>query len=308
MKILLTGATGFLGSHIAEALISGEHEIIAIKRETSKCDCLSFSQSITWVRNDQDGWQNLILSLSPEIIIHSAWTGVNSNNRNSWDCQMSNIRLMVQLLEIGRQSKIRKFISLGSQAEYGQFSGKINELYPVNPTSMYGIVKLLALEILKSYSEIYHIDWYWLRIFSVFGERESESWLIPSVITRILRNEKGMDFTQGDQKYAYLYARDFALAIKKVVESAKSCPGIYNISSSNPIKLKELLKVIIEKMNPIFELNFGAIPYRPSQSMHMEGDILKFRKAFGNINVSDFGSSLDKTIKYYKEKIQNETI
>ena len=308
MKILLTGATGFLGSHIAETLINGEHEIIATRRRTSKCDSLPFNQSIAWVNTDQNGWEKQVIAFSPEIIIHSAWIGVDSDNRNRWDSQLSNISLMMELLELGRRCEIKKFISLGSQAEYGQFSGKIDESYPVNPTSSYGMVKLSVLEMLRSYCDIHHIDWYWLRVFSVFGERESDSWLIPGVIERILRNEKSMDFTQGEQKYAYLYARDFALAIKKVVESAKSCSGVFNISSNNPVKLHELLNVIVGRINPDFELNFGAIPYRPNQSMHIEGDTLKFKNTFGNIEVSNIENSLDKTIEYYKEKIQNEII
>lgn len=308
MKILLTGATGFLGSHIAETLINGEHEIIATRRRTSKYDRLPFNQSIAWVNTDQNGWKKQVIAFSPEIIIHSAWIGVDSDNRNRWDSQLSNISLMMELLELGKRCEIKKFISLGSQAEYGHFYGKIDESYPVSPTNSYGMVKLSVLEMLRSYCDIYHIDWYWLRVFSVFGERESDSWLIPSVIERILRNEKSMDFTQGEQKYAYLYVRDFALAIKKVVESAKSCSGVFNISSNSPVKLHKLLNVIVGRINPDFELNFGAIPYRPNQSMHIEGDTSKFRNAFGDIEVSDIENSLDKTIEYYKEKIQNEII
>ena len=305
MRILLTGATGFLGSHIAESLLTDKYEILALKRPTSKYENLSFSHSILWV--DIVGWEKQVLEFSPSIIIHTAWIGVSSEGRNNWSSQLDNIDFLSQLLELARLCGNCKFISLGSQAEYGNFSGKIDENYSVNPTNVYGFVKVSVQRMLQSFCEIHNICWYWLRVFSVFGERESEKWLIPSIIKGILQREQEIDCTMGQQKYSYLYVKDFAEAVKKIVKSDGNYSGVYNISSNNPIKLKTLLEMIKEKTNPNFQLNYGALPYRSGQSMHMEGDTSKFQSQFGDIVLSDFENKLEKTINYYKEQ-NHETI
>lgn len=307
MRILLTGATGFLGSHIAESLLTDKYEILALKRTISKYDNLSFTHSVLWVDIDTLGWEKRVVEFSPSIIIHTAWIGVSSEGRDNWNDQLENIDFMTQLLELARLCGNCKFISLGSQAEYGNFSGKIDETYPVNPTNAYGFVKVSAQRMLQSFCEIHNICWYWLRVFSVFGERESDKWLIPNVIKAILQGEEKIDCTFGQQRYSYLYVKDFAEAVKKIVKSDGNYSGIYNISSNHPIKLRTLLEMIKEKTNPNFQLNYGALPYRSGQSMHMEGDASKFQSQFGDIVLSDFENKLEKTINYYKEQ-NHETI
>ncbi|MHB9141274.1 MAG: NAD-dependent epimerase/dehydratase family protein [Paludibacter sp.] len=296
----MTGATGFLGSHIAENLLSHGFELIVAIREKSTLDnCQSFYNSVTWVNTDTDFWINKVIESKPDIIVHAAWNGVSATNREDWKSQLTNIDFMWQLMKIARESNVRKFISLGSQAEYGQFEGKISEDYPLNPTSSYGAIKLAVLEMLKVFCNENEIKWYWLRVFSVFGERENEHWLIPSVIKKMLSDGNEMNFTLGEQKYAYLYVADFAKSISNVV--MKDAPsGIYNLSSDNPIRLKELLKAVRDIVNPNFDLRFGVIPYRLNQSMHIEGDSTKFNQAFGQIDSSNFKIKLEHVINSYK--------
>lgn len=300
MKILLTGATGFLGSHITENLIAHNFELILTKREGSSLNnCQSFYNKVKWINTDSGLWVDEIIKFKPDMIIHAAWNGVSSSTREDWKSQLTNIDFMYQLLRIAERSNIKKFISLGSQAEYGQFDGKITEDYPLNPTSSYGAIKLAVSELLKAFCTEHQINWYWLRVFSVFGERENERWLIPSVIKKMLSDSHEMDFTFGEQKYAYLYVADFAAAITNVV--IKDAPsGIYNLSSDNPLSLKELLKMIRGIVKPDFDLKFGSIPYRTNQSMHIEGDSTQFNRAFGQIDSSDFSVKLEQVINSYR--------
>ncbi|MEI7501825.1 MAG: NAD(P)-dependent oxidoreductase [Paludibacter sp.] len=302
MKILLTGATGFLGSHIAENLNNSKHELLLTKRLNSSLkNCQSFCTNVKWINIDTEEWTKQVISYKPDIIIHAAWNGVFSSNRENWDSQLTNINFIYQLLKIGEKCKVKKFISLGSQAEYGLFEGKITEEYPVNPNSSYGAIKLATYELVKSFCEDTKIDWYWLRIFAIFGERESENWLIPSVISKMLSEIKEMDFTLGEQKYAYLYAADFAQSVSNVV--MKYGPsGVYNVSSSNTQSLKDLLQMIRDQINPDFKLNFGILPYRINQSMHIEGDSTKFNNTFGHINSEDFNDKLERVINSYRKQ------
>lgn len=305
MKILLTGASGFLGSHIADQLIDLKFEVLALKRQTSNIKLLPFSEKVKWL-NIEDNWLAEATKFSPEIIIHTAWTGVNAEARNNWTEQLTNVLFVNQLLELARISHVNKFISLGSQAEYGDFSGKVDESYQVNPVSAYGAIKCVIQQNVQSFCDIHQIKWFWLRIFSIYGERESTKWLIPNTIVNMLRDVESLNFTLGKQKYAYLYVKDFTQAIAQIIASEEGKSGIYNISSDSAMELKEIILIIQNIIMPKTQLNFGFYPYRPNQSMHIEGSMEKFHQTFGYFPISDFKFKIKEVIKYYKNQL-NET-
>jgi len=293
-KVFITGITGFLGSSIARYLVDKGHDIIGLYRHGSSLQLLeSIENKITLVLQEND-WVSNIISHKPHVVIHAAWAGVGHNDRDNWDSQLLNIDYLKQVLTIGKNSGAVKFIGLGSQAEYGTFNGMIDEHYPASPKEAYGCVKVICTEFVKQYCNYYDINWYWLRLFSFYGKEESERWLIPSMVKKML-TEKEMDLTEGEQRYAYLYVGDLGLAINNIiVKPGRS--GIYNISGSSLIKLRDLVERIRDVVNKSFTLNFGRLPYRANQSMHIQGNSLKFKKEFGEFEVSDFDASLLATI------------
>lgn len=301
-KVLITGITGFLGSHIAENLVSNDIAVIGLKRKGSNIwRCQDFANKIHWVDIDDEGlFKEELKRHSFDTIIHGAWIGVESNDRDNWIVQSKNIPFLVELLDVAKEVGTEKFIFLGSQAEYGNIDGKISEEDKTQALNAYGSIKLACLEIVMTFCNTNDINWIWLRLFSLFGERENENWLIPSLIQSMV-NENQMDFTPGDQKYAYLYVKDFALLMNKLlVMSIQS--GIYNISSNKTRTIKSLIEDIRNSVNPNFVLNFGALKYRNNQSMHMEGDILKLSSQIGEIEFTDYTIALQNTIKYYLKK------
>lgn len=301
-KVLITGITGFLGSHIAENLIANNIQVIGLKRESSDIwRCQEFTSKIIWVDIDNEGLFNEELKkYSFDTIIHAAWIGVESDDRNNWVQQSKNIQFLVELLEVAKAVGVDKFIFLGSQAEYGNIDGKISEEHKTEALNAYGSIKLACLEIVKSYCNTNDINWIWLRLFSLFGEKENENWLIPSLIKSMLK-DKQMNFTYGEQKYAYLYVKDYAFIMNKIVMMPIES-GIYNISSNETRTIKSLVEDIKNYINPEFILNFGALNYRDNQSMHMEGDTMKLSSQIGKIELTNFIIALQNTLNYYIKK------
>jgi len=304
-KVLITGITGFLGSDIAAEFLSEGWEVIGLKRQNSKLwRCDEFVDKITLIDIDSSkDYKCEIINNRPEIIVHCAWGGVAAGDRIQYKSQVENLELLIDILEIAKEIKISKFIGLGSQAEYGTFSGKINEEYPSEPTTAYGVAKLMALNLVKGFCNENGINWYWLRLFPIFGEKEEENWLIPSVIKKIKQGIQ-MDLTPGLQRYSYIYVKDLSNCIYNIVsiELSSSTSGIYNISGEGAITLRDLVEKIKNKININARLNFGALAYRPYQSMHMEGDMRKFNENISKISYSNFDESLNKTILYYLKK------
>jgi nucleoside-diphosphate-sugar epimerase len=301
MRILVTGATGFLGSHIVEALLKDKHLLILTKRESSDLwRCTPFVDRCKWTTIDNENWEDDIRNFNPSVMINAAWDGVCANFRENWISQLNNLFFQQKLLSIASEIGVKLIIGIGSQAEYGEFNGCVDELYPTKPTSAYGVIKLCALNILKTFCEQNKIRWYWFRLFSCFGERESENWLIPSSIKKMLTSDN-MDLTSGEQKYSYLYIKDvarlFSIAVNSLAEN-----GVYNISSTTQRSLKEVLNLIREYINPSFKLNWGSLPYRKGQSILNGGDMKKTTNAFHYMEGCDWEQNLYQTIEYYKKK------
>lgn len=298
--ILITGITGFLGSNIAENLINN-YKVIGLKRENSNVwRCEEFKNKIIWI--DIDGKKDYakeIIKYKIDTIIHGAWIGVESNERNDWSLQIKNLQFLSELLRLAEITAVKKFIFLGSQAELGNINGIVTEDQVCEPSNAYGSVKLACLEILKTFSKNNSINWIWLRLFSLFGEKEDRTWLFPSLIEKI-KTENEMDLTLGEQKYAYLYVKDFALIINKIV-TLQIESGIYNVSSSIVKSIRSIVEEIRDRINPRFQLNFGALKYRDSQSMHMQGSISKLNDQIGLVEFTDFSIAIENTIKYYNK-------
>jgi len=300
-NIFITGITGFLGSNIASYLIDNGHTVAATYRSTSSKNlCSNFEDKIIWVLQDKN-WENKIIEFKPQIIIHSAWLGVNHEERNLWEVQLKNVDYLRQILFIAKAAGTQKFIGLGSQAEYGFFDGCIDESYPIKPTEAYGCVKVICSVLVDQFCTYHKIDWYWLRLFSFFGKGESEKWLIPTLVNKLMTQDH-MDLTPGDQQYAYLYVEDLCRAINTMV-IVNGQPGIYNISGKHLTTLKKLVTDIKNQINPLFKLNFGKLEYRENQPMIMQGDSSKFVKEYGEFELSDFDLSLNSTITYIKAHI-----
>lgn len=299
LNILVTGITGFLGSHIARTLSASGIEVIGLKRiKSDTWRCRDFNNKVHWIDLDDNGnWREELKKLAPTVVVHCAWNGVEAKQRESWTEQANNIDLLIQLLEISKETSISKFIFLGSQAEYGILNAKVSEEQLIQPKGAYGTIKSASLQIVKTFCEENRINWVWLRVFSVFGEMEGTNWLIPSLV-RKMKTEMEIDLTAGEQQYAYLYAPDFSAIVKTIIEQP-ILSGVYNISSNEAYSLRTLLEFIRDYVNSDFKLNFGVLPYRENQSMHIEGDTSKLSSQVKLPKLANFEVALQKTIDFY---------
>jgi nucleoside-diphosphate-sugar epimerase len=308
--VFITGVTGFIGCHLAVLLIANNYKIIATKRSNSNLkNCSEFQDKIEWINIEEENWQEEIIALKPSIIVHSAWIGVTAQERDDWELQSKNLSFLEEVLFIAKHANAEKFIALGSQAEYGLVNTVVKENHVLKPTSAYGAVKIICSQLIKSFCVANKMQWYWLRIFSVFGEKEGPGWLIPNVIRAIDSKEKAkMEFSPGDQQYAYLYIKDCVEALKKVISHPEDASGFYNLSSAEVRSLKYIITLIRDKMDKTFYLEFGALSYRKDQSMLIAGDMTSYNSTFGNLRQATLSDSLDNTINYYTSKVLNESI
>ena len=289
MKILITGGTGFIGSHIIRAAVAAGHEVIALRREKSPLTrCADFLEQVQWLDHAAPGWATAAVAAQPAVIIHSAWAGVTAAERADWKLQAVNLSLFSDLLHIASNVNLKQFIGLGSQAEYGPINGRVNEDYPCRPDTAYGATKLACLDLLAGFARQRQMAFAWLRLFSIYGPDEGEQWFISSLI-RQLQLGQPPQLSSCEQRYDYLHVHDLAAGLLAVLRQPEKS-GVFNLSSNTALPLKQVVQLIQKYTNCPVAPVFGALPYRSGQSMHLEGDSTRFNQAFSfqpQINITE---------------------
>ncbi len=279
MKIFVTGGTGFMGSHVCRVLIQAGHSLVCLKRKSSSLKrCADFQERVQWIDHDIPDWIQTVIAIKPQTIVHCAWAGVTAADRDDWNVQGSNIAFFLELMRIGELASIKQFITFGSQAEYGAINGRVNEEYPEWPITAYGTAKLACLKMLEGFIRRRPMSYVWLRLFSIYGPGEGAQWFIPNLI-RQMKNGQPLELTGCEQRYDYLHALDLASAVLAVVNQPEKS-GVFNLTSNSSVPLKQVVQSLKEYTGYGPEPVFGALPYRPGQSMHMERDSTKFYQTF----------------------------
>jgi nucleoside-diphosphate-sugar epimerase len=300
-RVVLTGATGFIGSYLAEELVAQGYEVIALRRSQSNTwRVAAVEAQLTWINTDNSHWEQQLQALQPEYLVHSAWLGVGVGQRDDWQSQLSNLTFTMQLLQALSQGPLKKVVVLGSQAEYGAFEGRIDESHSTLPTAAYGAVKIATLQLVRAYCEAHSLEWYWLRVFAVFGPREDAHWFVSFVAANLLRQQPP-DLTDCEQRYDYLFVPDLARAIVQTLPAAPGLSGVYNIGSNHATGLREIVDTLRKLTNSASGANYGALPYRPGQVMYMEGNSDKFERVFGPIVQTPLSAALVASIDFVKQ-------
>lgn len=292
MRIFVTGATGFLGYHFVNVAVASGHKVLCLRRSTSKSLFEPIIESeVTWVNNDSFLKEN-VEKFQPDILVHAAWGGVRGKGRDDRKLQSDNVLMSDSLYKLYPYKQI---ISIGSQAEYGYYHGPVSESYPLNPEMEYAKAKVASCNHLREYCESHGIEWQWIRIFTVFGEKQTGG-LIQAFARHCLEGNKRFDTTEGNQIYSYLYSFDFARALCNVLGS-KGKSGIYNLSQPlDCLSNREILLHIKKCLHSDIQINFGAVSYAPKQVMYMDGIVTSFQNAFGEIPHTNFERALINTI------------
>lgn len=282
MRCLVTGATGFLGSHLLARLLNQGCEIAVTVREGSNCWRIEpLLPQVTRIQTDLahiSAAAAQVREFQPEIIFHLAWTGGNSARYNDDVAQIrANLPGSLDLLQLAAEVGAKRWVGFGSAVEYGTCSGLISETLTPVPTTLYGISKYALCLMTEKICSLDSLDFAWIRPFWTFGPKDDGLRLIPMLIHKLLAGERPA-LTPGEQLWDYLYVDDAVEAIVRLgMEPAAS--GIFNLGSGEATSVRSIVEQIRDRIDPALPLGFGDIPYRHDQVMHLQADITKLSNA-----------------------------
>jgi nucleoside-diphosphate-sugar epimerase len=301
MKLLVTGASGFVGAKVVELALAAGHDVAATTRPGNPSHRLAplagrFDQLTVNLR-DRSALFAAVTGFRPDAIIHVAWAGVANSARFESTQFSENIDAAASLIEAGAEAGCTAFIGTGSQAEYGAGSAMLEDCLP-QPTTMYGAAKVAALYLTRQLAHQSGMRHAWLRLFSTYGPNDNPGWLIPSLIEQMLEGQRPQT-TLGTQHWDWLHVDDVArgLIAAAITPTAE---GIFNLGSGEPVQVRRAVELIRDLAAPGMELVFGEIPFRPDQVMHMQANISRLKAATGWAPQIAFEQGIADTVCWYR--------
>jgi nucleoside-diphosphate-sugar epimerase len=302
VKVLLTGASGFVGSYVLRQLVGKGVEVAALVRRPQDAwrirDELARVQVLREGLEDADALRPAIEACKPTHVVHLAWSGVLGRNRNDAS-QHVNVCQSMRLLEIALGSGVRHFVGLGSQAEYGPCQARIDESTPTAPTTMYGAAKLATCLMAGRLCEVSEARFAWLRLFSSYGPQDSPEWMVPYLALKLLHRERPA-VTAAEQLWDYVFVEDAAAAIVAAAMT-DGAGGVFNLGSGTAPRLRDIIEKVRDAIDPALPVGFGEVPYRPDQVMHLEADITRLTAATGWRPRTPLDEGIRRTVDWYRK-------
>jgi nucleoside-diphosphate-sugar epimerase len=258
MKVLLTGATGFIGSSLLR-IIPDDIEIIVL---TSNLTHQSYSKhNIEYIQCDMSDYKTINEKVHEKVdlCIHLAWTGNTGQERTNVRLQLKSIGTSIDLLHSLHTLNVKRFVGIGSIAEKEVIKYHLSDGSTPNPVSTYGVSKLMAHMLTKVKCNELGIEHIWCQLGNTFGPGDGTRNFINSTIDKLKTNDRA-SFTKGDQIYDFVYVDDAAKGIWTASTKGLSNYSYY-IGSGNPCPLKNYILEMRDLISPTKPIVFGEIPY-----------------------------------------------
>jgi len=311
MKVLITGGAGFIGSHIADALVEKNYEVrilddfstgneANIKQLKGKAEIINGSiTDRSTVEKAMDGVDYLFHEAAQVSVAESI-----KNQAKTWDINIKGTKL---LLNAASANKIEKAVLASSAAVYGNGGPlpKKEDMKP-HPISPYGNTKLMGEYMAENYYKKEGLKAVCLRYFNVYGPRQSPKSEYAGVISKfidlMLKGERPTIYGDGEQTRDFVYVADVVRANILAMENEKIKSGVFNIATGKETSINELVKTINEilgkNIEPIYE---GE---RPGDIKRSVADITKAKRKLGYRPEYNLKIGLEKTIEWYRSMIK----
>ena len=264
MKILVTGANGYLGSGIVKHILDCGNKAVAadfaidhVDERADKYACDLFS-----VKDPYDFFGK------PDALLHLAW---RDGFIHYSDAHINDLPKHYAFIKSFAESGVKMIASMGSMHEIGFFEGSIKEDTPCNPTTPYGISKNSLRQLTETLCKQNGKQFMWLRGYYIVGNSKYGSSVFSKITAAEAEGKKEFPFTLGQNQFDFIDYEDFCEQVARAVGQDKVL-GVINICSGHPEKLADRVERFIKENGYKIKLKYGAFPDRPYDSKAIWGD------------------------------------
>lgn len=274
MKVLVTGATGFIGGYVVRELINQGYRVVATSKNPEKAKAFEWISQVQYIPYDLNVTQENFFEFfqQPELLIHLAWEGL-PNYKDLFhleDNLFSNCRFLKNMIEHG----LKSLVVTGTCFEYGMQSGALSEGMETKPDNPYGLAKDTLRKFLEQLQKNIDFELKWVRLFYIYGKGQSPNSILSQLDKVLEKGEADFNMSGGEQLRDYLPVEKVAEYIVKIAMQSKGY-GIINCCSGTPISIRKLVENYLKKKQKSIHLNLGYYPYPDYEPMAFWGDSAK---------------------------------
>jgi len=276
MKILVTGATGFVGRHVVERLLATTHDVVATSLEDApSLTCLHITADL-----NEPGVSWFERFKRPDAVIHLAWEGLP--NYNALFHIERNLPTSYSFLKHLVESGVKNINVIGTCFEYGLQEGCLSEELPSNPVTTYGVAKNTLRLFLEELRKKTDFDLKWVRLFYLYGDGQSKNSFLELLKSALDRGDKVFNMSGGEQLRDYL---PVATAADNIVNISlqNEVQGIINNGSGSPVSIRRLAEDFVKQSGKTIGLNLGYYPYTSYEPHAFWADVRKVERIMGNM-------------------------
>ena len=309
--VLVTGATGFIGSHLTRRLVAEGAEVHAVTSTVSSIypvrlhdirdDITLHGANLT----DNSAMTALVDEVRPQIIFHlGAYTHVGKSWNRVDECIQTNIQGSVNLLQALARHDYRRFVYTSTSEVYGDIPVPFREDARPQPVSPYSVSKYAG----EMFCEMLHKGKGWpivrVRPFNAYGPAQTPDRVIPEIITKALRKEP-LAMTQGRQTREFNYVDDLVEGFLRAgtVEGIEG--DLFNLGGGPEVSMAELATTILDLMGNPIDAGIGLLPDRPTEIWEMRSDSSKATEVLGLPPARSLRDGLEATIDWYRAELDD---
>ena len=266
-KVIVSGATGFIGQHLVPILLKDGYEVLAISRNQKRAEFLPWFKDVKFISYDFHSDQQITKVEGFRGLIHLAWQDLP--NYDSSIHVKKNLPCSYRFIDSLIDKGVNQVLIAGTCFEYGLKSGAISSSSTTEPTTQYAIAKdtLRKKLTLLSFKKDFNLQW--ARIFYMFGKGQNSNSIISQLDFAIKNNQKVFHMSGGEQLRDYLPVEKASEKLSNLYKSGNK--GIFNICSGKPISIRNLVESYIEKKNSNIIPKYGYYPYSVYEPMQFWG-------------------------------------
>lgn len=280
MKVLVTGATGFVGRHVVQALLARGCEVRAVARNAETAADLSWINAVEFIAADIHAPTLNIQALTDGVdaLVHLAWPGL-PNYQALFHFEhnlMADYRFIKSAVEAG----VSQVLVTGTCFEYGLQSGPLSEQTAAQPSNPYGLAKNTLRVFLQNLQQAQPFTLQWARLFYLHGEGQNPNSLLAALDRAIDAGDDSFNMSAGDQLRDYL-AIETAAGYLAAILQQREFDGVINCASGQPISVRALVEQRLQARGSSIRLNLGHYPYPTHEPMAFWGVTDRLQQLLG---------------------------